>query len=112
MIALGIQPLRFCESGLVFGRASNRKASPHYKVMVETRNRYVSKNGAPSIGSVVSGRVGVRRGCRQKFHIATLNIGTMRGRSSEVAETISRRKIDYCCLQETRWKGGSARMFY
>ena len=34
----------------------------------------------------------------------------MRGRSSEVVETNTRRKIDICTLQEVRWKGGSARM--
>ena len=34
----------------------------------------------------------------------------MKGRSGEVVETISRRGIDLCCIQETRWGGGSARM--
>ena len=28
----------------------------------------------------------------------------MRGKSSEVVETVSRRRVDLCCLQETRWK--------
>lgn len=27
-----------------------------------------------------------------------------------MVETIARKKIDICCLQETRWKGGSAHM--
>ena len=43
------------------------------------------------------------------FRIATLNMGTMRGRSSEVVETVSRRGIDLCCMQEVRWRGASAR---
>jgi hypothetical protein len=30
-------------------------------------------------------------------------------RSREVVEMIARRRLDFCCLQETRWKGGSAR---
>jgi exonuclease III len=33
----------------------------------------------------------------------------MRGRSGEVADMAQRRRLDFCCLQETRWKGGSTR---
>ena len=43
------------------------------------------------------------------FKIASWNIGTMRGRSSKIIETITRRNIDLCCLQEVRWRGASAR---
>ena len=46
----------------------------------------------------------------RNFRISTLNVGTMRGRSGEVVETVSRRKVDIYCLQETRWRGCSARM--
>ena len=28
----------------------------------------------------------------------------MRGKASEVGETMSRRRVDLCCLQKTRWK--------
>ena len=42
------------------------------------------------------------------FKIASWNIGTMRGRSSEIVETITRRNIDLCCVQEVRWRGASA----
>ena len=45
-----------------------------------------------------------------KFRVGTLNVGTLRGRSGEVVETLSRRKVDVCCVQETRWRGASARM--
>ena len=37
------------------------------------------------------------------------NVGTMRGRSNEVVEIISRRKVHLCSLQEVRWRGASAR---
>ena len=47
---------------------------------------------------------------QNRFRIASLNVGTLRGRTSEVVETVSRRGIDLCCLQEVRWKGVSARM--
>ena len=34
----------------------------------------------------------------------------MRGHSNEVAEVMSRRKVDICGLQEVRWSGASARL--
>ena len=40
----------------------------------------------------------------KSFRVGTLNVGTMRGKSNEVVETVSRRRVDLCCLQETRWK--------
>ena len=43
----------------------------------------------------------------QKLRVATLNVGTMKGRASEVVETVSRRGVDLCCLQETRYKGNT-----
>ena len=45
-----------------------------------------------------------------KFRVSTWNVGTLRGRSGEVVETLSRRNIDVCCVQEIRWRGASARM--
>ena len=34
----------------------------------------------------------------------------MRGRSNEMAEVMSRYKVDICSLQEVRWRGASARL--
>ena len=45
-----------------------------------------------------------------KFRIGSLNVGTLRGRTGEVVETLNRRKIDVCCVQEVRWRGASARI--
>lgn len=42
-----------------------------------------------------------------KLRIASLK--TMCGRAGEIMRQ-SRRKVDVCCTQETRWKGGSARL--
>ena len=36
----------------------------------------------------------------QMFRIALLNVGTLRRRSSQVVETVSRRDVNQCCLQE------------
>ena len=45
----------------------------------------------------------------QVFRIATLNVGTMRGTSSEVVETVSRRGVQTCaafrrCGGEGAWR--------
>ena len=34
----------------------------------------------------------------------------MRGRASEVVETLARRRIDNCAVQETDWRSCSTRM--
>ena len=40
-----------------------------------------------------------------KIRIATWNVGTLKKRSNEVVETLSRRHIDICGFQEHRWSG-------
>src|SRR2546425_5985984 len=43
------------------------------------------------------------RGCR--LRVGSWNVGTMSRRDGEVADMASRRCLDFCCLQETRWRG-------
>uniref|UniRef100_A0A914X4N9 Reverse transcriptase domain-containing protein n=1 Tax=Plectus sambesii TaxID=2011161 RepID=A0A914X4N9_9BILA len=52
-----------------------------------------------------------RGGLKKLVHlrISTINIGTMTGRSRELAETLKTRRIDIACIQETKWKGAKAR---
>ena len=40
-----------------------------------------------------------------KFRAASLNVGTLKEKEAEVVETLTRRGIDLCCLQETRLAG-------
>ncbi|XP_045174424.2 craniofacial development protein 2-like [Mercenaria mercenaria] len=40
-----------------------------------------------------------------KFRAATWNVGTLKKRGSEVVETLTRRRVDLCCVQEHRWAG-------
>lgn len=54
--------------------------------------------------------VNQRSGSRSKFRLGSLNVGTMRGRTGEIVETLTRRKVDVCCVQEVRWRGASARL--
>ena len=46
----------------------------------------------------------------QNFRAATINVGTMKGRSGEIVEMLERRRVDVCCVQEVRWRGASARI--
>lgn len=46
---------------------------------------------------------------RSSLRFGSWNIGSMVGRSMEVAMELRKRKVDVCCVQETRWKGGGAR---
>ena len=44
-----------------------------------------------------------------KLRVVTINVGTLSKRANEVAETLSRRRTDFACLQETRYRGKSNR---
>ena len=42
--------------------------------------------------------------------IGSVNVGTMKGRSGEIAQMASSSRLNICCVQETRWKGSNARI--
>ena len=42
---------------------------------------------------------------KAKFRVASFNVGTLNKRSAEVVETLTRRRVDLCSLQEVRKKG-------
>ena len=41
------------------------------------------------------------------FRVASLNVGSLKSRGSEVVETTFRRRVDICAIQEHRWAGGT-----
>ncbi|VDO63408.1 unnamed protein product [Heligmosomoides polygyrus] len=41
--------------------------------------------------------------------VATLNVGTLTGRSCELVEALERRRVDFCAVQETRWSCSKSR---
>ena len=43
------------------------------------------------------------------YRFGTWNIGTLKGKSSEVCEVLRRRKVKVCCIQEVRLKGEGSR---
>ena len=45
-----------------------------------------------------------------KLRVGTLNVNTLRGKVCETVETLSRRRNDVCCLQETRYHGENCRV--
>ena len=53
---------------------------------------------------------GVRPAGKSPIRFGTVNVGTISARANEIAEMLTRRKVDLCCLQETRWRGGTARL--
>ena len=56
-----------------------------------------------------SGHCGESSKHLRRLRVGTLNVNTLRGRVCEVVETLSRRKVDVCCIQEIRYHGGSCR---
>jgi len=46
---------------------------------------------------------------RYKIRIGIRNVGTLTGRSKELVDVLKRRKINICCVQETKWKGKKAK---
>ena len=53
-----------------------------------------------------SGHCGKSSKHLRNFRVGTLNVNTLKGRVCEVVETLSHRKVDLCCVQKTRYRGG------
>ncbi len=41
--------------------------------------------------------------------MTTIDVGSMRGRGAEVADLLTRRRVDFCCVQKVRFDGQGAR---
>ena len=65
------------------------------------RSALAAKTQGGSVKSAMGGMVTLR--------VGSVNVGTMRGREGEVVEMAASRHLDFCCLQETGWKGEGAR---
>ena len=70
---------------------------------MKTSSYPVSDAQCNHVGPVIN-----TRRCKQILRIASLNIGTMTGKSRELADMMKTRRIDVMC-QETRWGGNKAR---
>uniref|UniRef100_A0A915I4S8 Endonuclease/exonuclease/phosphatase domain-containing protein n=1 Tax=Romanomermis culicivorax TaxID=13658 RepID=A0A915I4S8_ROMCU len=58
-------------------------------------------------GLAAHGRGGLKK--RAQLRVGTINIGTMTGKSRELANDFKTRHIDIACIQGTKWKGAKAR---
>ena len=66
---------------------------------------------APSqVWGAGSGHCGKSSKHLRNFRVGTLNVNPLKGRVCEVVETLSHRKVDLCCVQETRYWGGYCRI--
>ena len=88
----------WADNGFVSGRASNCKTLCFKMKAVSNMEELLVQ--------ATSGQ-GVWPAGKNHIHFGTVNVGTS-GRANEVVEMITQRKVDLCCLQETRWRGGSA----
>ncbi|ESN99422.1 hypothetical protein HELRODRAFT_162970 [Helobdella robusta] len=78
------------------------------KTTAPSPQQALSDQGVPRI----PGKYAIAEGCCRKIQngpsmvlrLGTLNVGSLTGRSMEIAEMFERRRIDICCFQETRWK--------
>ena len=55
-------------------------------------------------------RQGGRPAGKSRVRFGTVNVGTISGKANEIVEMLTRRRVDLSRLQETRWRGGSARL--
>uniref|UniRef100_UPI00358F58A9 craniofacial development protein 2-like n=1 Tax=Myxine glutinosa TaxID=7769 RepID=UPI00358F58A9 len=70
--------------------------------------KHCLKKGTMTITTIYG--QGTARSGDRFLRFGTWNVGTMTGRSGEVVEVLVRRRVDICCVQETRWKGSGVRM--
>jgi len=67
-----------------------------------------NKQGFPNLRE----RVRVKKLVHEsRIHFGTWNVGTLTGKSMEEVYTMTRRRINFMCLQETKWVGKKAKEF-
>ena len=89
-----------------FAITNNARASP----AVGDAHRPRLNDVRSMLGLPTQGRGGLKKLAACEIRLATINVGTMTGRSRELADTLKNRRIDIACVQETRWKGSKAKL--
>ena len=76
---------------------SNKQGPLHHRLDVVK-----NKQGFPHLRE----RVRVKKLVHDnRIRFGTWNIGTLIGKSMEIVDTMTRRRINFMCLQETKWVG-------
>ena len=87
-------------------RRVGRAPSSQFSRMKTHRSQVIR---TPSTGDAPQPSLRPLRPIRNIARFATLNVGTLTGRSRELSDLLKRRRIDIACIQETKWKGAKSR---
>ncbi|KAK6731492.1 hypothetical protein RB195_007761 [Necator americanus] len=87
---------------------SKRRAYPRSDAHCPRPGNVANIRGLPARGRSRPKKL-VRHRQQLPVRLATLNVGTLTGRSRELADSLRKRRVDICCVQETPWKGSKAR---
>ncbi|CAG5000228.1 unnamed protein product [Parnassius apollo] len=82
------------------------RASPRNDAQTHRPKSANSMLGLPSQGRARLTTLVPNRNLKVRF--ATLNVGTLTGKTKELASLFKRRRVDFICLQEPRWTGSKA----
>ncbi|KAK6757114.1 hypothetical protein RB195_015125 [Necator americanus] len=88
--------------------SSEARAYPRSDAYCPRPDNVANMRGLPARGRSRPKKL-VRHRQQHPVRLATLNVGTLTGRSRELADSLRKRRVDICCVQETRWKGSKAR---
>ena len=44
-----------------------------------------------------------------KLRVGSINVGSMTEKGRELVDMLERRRVEICCIQETRWRGNKAK---
>ncbi|KAK6764634.1 hypothetical protein RB195_024815 [Necator americanus] len=88
--------------------SSEARAYPRSDAHCPRPGNVANMRGLPARGRSRPKKL-VRHRQQHPVRLATLNVGTLTGRSRELADSLRKRRFDICCVQETRWKVSKAR---
>jgi exonuclease III len=92
-------------------------------MMIHNHSKFIPDQSWPGLPTTATGAVAQPGACgnwatveqnkneNKKIRMATVNVGTMVGRSREVVEMLARRRVDICCVQEVQYRGEGCRVF-
>ncbi|KAK6765208.1 hypothetical protein RB195_025231 [Necator americanus] len=84
------------------------RASPRSDAHCPRPGNVANIRGLPARGRSRPKKL-VRHHQQHPVRLATLNVGTLTGRSRELADSLRKCCVDICCVQEARWKGSKSR---
>ena len=71
----------------------------------------VASGRAPGVKRAKNKATMSRNSEKINVRVASVNVGSMAGRSREVVEMLGRRRVDVCAVQEVRYKNSGTRVY-